>query len=417
MKANSRIVFQKGNSWMPLAVAALGCLRLADHAAFGQGVVVSPPEYSITPPALREVEATNEMEVFTPSASVGDPLVRLGPVSVRPHVLYRFMYGDGIPSAPGSRVSTTIQNFSPGLLLGIYDHWSIDYTPTWTFYSSRDFKNTLNHDVRLLGGGSYENWTFGLSQGYSLTSEPLIETGTQTEQETFLTGLSASYRFNSKMWVDLGVNQTIASTEGFNSYREWSTSDWLNYEFYPRLNAGLGLELGYVDMDIGPNMLYERYLGRVQWRATDKVSFRVSGGVEDRQFLDSPQSDELSPIAGLSVQYEPFDVTRISVNVDNTVTPSYVTTGSTETTSVMGDLNQRLLGFLFLDLGGGYRRVHYVGSIPRTDDFYVFNARLSCSFLKRGRAAAFYQYSKNDSTDTDFSYNSNQVGFELGYYY
>jgi hypothetical protein len=348
---------------------------------------------------------------------MSDPLVKLGPVSVRPHALYRFMYGDGIPAGGLNRVHTTIQDFSPGLLLGLYDHWSLDYTPTWSFYSSRAFKNVLNHDVRLLGGASYENWTFGLSQDYSLTSEPLVETGTQTELENFSTGLAASYRFNSKMWVDLGVNQTIVSTEGFNSYREWSTPDWLNYEFHPRLNAGLGLELGYVDMDIGPNMLYERYLGRVQWRATDKVSFRVSGGVEDRQFLDSNQGDELSPIAGVAVQYEPFDVTRLSLNVDNTVTPAYVTSGSTETTAIMGDLNQRLLGFLFLDLGGGYRRVRYVGSAPRTDDFYVFNARLSCNFLKRGRAAAFYQYSKNDSTEADFSFNSNQVGFELGFYY
>jgi uncharacterized protein (PEP-CTERM system associated) len=197
----------------------------------------------------------------------------------------------------------------------------------------------------------------------------------------------------------------------------FTSPDWLNYEFWTRLNAAIGLELGYADMDVGANMFYQRYLARVQWRATDKVSFRLSGGVEDRQFLDSNQSDEISPIVGVSVQYEPFEVTRLSLNVDNIVTPSYATSGSTETTAIMGNLNQRLLGFLFLDLGGGYRTVKYVGSAPRTDDFYVFNARLSCMFLKRGHASAFYQYSDNASSDSGFSFNSNQVGFEMGFYY
>jgi Putative beta-barrel porin 2 len=422
MKANSRIVFQKGLRRMPLPAAALCCFAVANHAALGQSVLVSAPQYSITPPALREAEATNEMEVFTPpegtAASQDNPLVQLGPVAVRPHVLYRFMYGDGIPAGGASHVSTTIQDFSPGLLLGFFEHWSLDYTPTWRFYSSRAFNDTLDHNVRLTGGAAFENWTFGLFQGYSFSSAPLIETGTQTDLESFTTGLGASYHFNSKMWLDLGVNQNLVSAEGFNSYSEWSTSDWINYEFWPRLNAAAGLELGYANMDIGSDMLYERYLGRVQWRAADKVSFRLSGGVEDRQFLDSNQGDEISPIVGFSVQYEPLEVTRLSLNVDQTVTPSYVTSGSTKTTAIMADLNQRLLGFLYLDLGGGYHTVKYVGgTAPRTDDFYVFNARLSCSFLKRGRAAVFYQYSDNASSQADFSFNSNQVGFELGFYY
>ena len=100
-----------------------------------------------------------------------------------------------------------------------------------------------------------------------------------------------------------------------------------------------------------------------------------------------------------------------------------------ESTSVTTDLNQRLLGRLFLDLSGGYTSSSYNASVvgtstSRNDDTYTFNARLTCPFPKRGTVSVFYQYSKNTSSQTGFaasssafSFSSSQIGFEIGYSY
>jgi uncharacterized protein (PEP-CTERM system associated) len=105
--------------------------------------------------------------------------------------------------------------------------------------------------------------------------------------------------------------------------------------------------------------------------------------------------------------------------VDVSVWTNSVQSQVTETTSVTADLNQRLLGRLYLDLQGGYNTVNYVASsgttTGRTDDYYTFNARLKLQFLKRATATIFYQYSDNSSTLAAYTFSSNQTGIELGY--
>jgi len=403
----------------------LGLLTLGRDVE-AQSVLAPTPEFSITPPAVVQYQANSQMEVFSPPDIVthpDEPPLRWGPVTLRPHAFYRFLYGTGLLAAGTNHVDSTIQEFSPGLLFGIGSHWTLDYTPTWRFYSSDQFRNTLDHNVRLIGGTEYEDWFFGLSQTYDRSSQTLIETGTQTDQQTYSTTLNASYQFNSKMSLDAAVNQNISSAEQFQNSIEWSTSDWLNYQFWPRLNAGLGVTFGYVDVETGSDMTYERFQGRINWRATDKFSLQVHGGMEARQFLGIDADGVLNPVVGGVIQYQPFDFTRLSLNVDRAVATSLLTTNSqsqlTESTSFTGHLNQRLFKKVYLDLDGGYHTVTYVAATTaatdRKDDYYTFNARLSYPFLKRGTVAAFYQYSDNSSTIESFTYSSSQVGFEVGY--
>src|SRR5262245_40738190 len=194
------------------------------------------PQYSITPPAMLPY-TTNELQVFSSEGTVPPleqkPLAQWGPVSVRPHVFYRFLYGDSIPTATTNFAATYINEISPGILLGLGNHWSLDYTPTLRYYSSSQFRDTLDHYVRLTGGTAYKDWILSLSQSYQSSSQPLVETGTQTEQQTFATSLRGSYQINTKMALDLELMQNIVDTDEFTSYKEWSTLDWLHYQFWP----------------------------------------------------------------------------------------------------------------------------------------------------------------------------------------
>ncbi|HZQ45434.1 MAG TPA: hypothetical protein VFC07_00360, partial [Verrucomicrobiae bacterium] len=94
----------------------------------------------------------------------------------------------------------------------------------------------------------------------------------------------------------------------------------------------------------------------------------------------------------------------------------------TETTSVSASMNQQLLKRLNLTVGAGYGRSNYRASTNtptagtgRTDNYYSLNLRLGTTFLQRGTASIFYQYSHNPSTEPGFSFSSSQTGFELGY--
>jgi hypothetical protein len=427
MKKNSRgriaFIGRRKNS-LHLAQVTLASLFGLAASAGAQQVVVQPPSVSVTPPAVLEAPPS-EMQVFSsenPIASFPEEVqpLQLGPVTLRPHVFYQFLYGTGIQSAPGQQHDSIIQSFAPGMLLVLTPRWTLDYTPTFNFYSDKSFQNNVGQSVTLTGGASYETWTFGLSQNFTYSSSPQVQTGTQTGQSDYVTALTASCPLNSKMSVDLGLNQDFNFPSGFQTSKSWSTLDWLNYEFWPWLTSGVGAGLGYVNAS--PNMVFEQLQGRVGWRATDKISFQVSGGAEFTQVTDDSSDPLANPIVAAAIQYQPFDQTKLTVGASRVVSPSYYENQIAVVTSVNADLQQRLLGKLFLNVGAGYNWNNYTSlssgvADQSAADYYSINVQLSAAFLKRGTAAVFYNYSDNSTAQSGLSYASSQIGFNIGYRY
>lgn len=377
------------------------------------------------------------MQVFAPSETgphfSGNTVpLEWGPVVMHPHLNYSFSYGNGVQSSPGQQQDTIVQQFSPGVLFNLGSHWTMDYTPTLNFYSDSHFRDTVDHSVNLGWGGAYGDWFIGVSQSYASSSDPRVETGAQTDQETYGTGINASHQFNDKVSLDVGLSQNLSYVgnggsatnlpQNLANSRSWSTMEWLNYQFWPRLSVGVGAGGGYTVQDGSPDSVNEQYQGRVNWRATDKVSFMLSGGLQDQQYLSGGTSDLVTPIFSATIQYQPFEQTRFSVSASRTVSPSYFQGQTTENTGITGGVNQRLLGKLYLDLSGGYSTTRYVSTVTgpsagRDDNSYSFSARLSCPVLKRGKFSVFYQYGDNASSQSGFGYASSQVGFEIGYQY
>ena len=357
-------------------------------------------------------------------------LYQWGPVGFRPSISYSFTRATGVQATPGQSSASTVQSVSPNFLFLIGKHFSLDYTPNWTFYSSSQLQDSLNHSATLSWGTSYEDWTMGFSQGYTRSDTAQIQTGAQTSQEGYSTAINASYQFNSKISLNMGVNQNFNyiqnganTTTLYGNYansKAWSTMEWLNWQFWPRLNAGIGVGGGYTSQQGSPDSVNEEYQARVNWRATDKVSFSLNGGLEDQQYLSGGAGALLTPIFGATIQYQPFDQTALSLNASRSVSPSYFQNQSTESTSLTVGLSQRLLQQFNLALTGGYSTVNYVAttsgvSAGRTDDTYSFSASLSHSLTKRGTISMSYSYSENRSGVSGFSFSSEQIGVQVGY--
>jgi Putative beta-barrel porin 2 len=403
-------------------LATLAGFFVLSETAKAQQVVAPPPSISVTPPAM---QAPGEFQVFSPENPLSTLLDKVqplqwGPVTLRPHVFYQFTYGTGILSNTNQANDTVIQSFAPGVLFVLSPHWTLDYTPTFTFYSDKDFKDTVGQSITLTGGATYNEWVFGLSQNFNYSSSPQVQTGTQTSQYTYATALTASYPLNSKMSVDLGLDQNLSFPTGFQRSLQWSTMDWVNYEFWPRLIAGVGAGMGYIDST--PNSVFEQFQGRLNWRATDKISFEISGGVQISQFTDGGAAPLVNPLFGASIQYQPFEHTQISLNANETVNTSYYQNQVNVTTSVGANLSQRLLEKFYLSVGGSYNWNNYDSAATGvaanvSQDYYSANVSLSTTIFKRVSASIFYSYSDNSTTQNGLAFNSHQVGFNIGYQY
>src|ERR1700722_20045129 len=312
MKIKKQIaVCVRKNIW----ILSLIGLLLLNRAAQAQQVIMSPPPSYTNQPVWQQTQ-TNEFQVFAPeepgaAPQQGQPF-QYGPLIARPHLSYQFIYATGIQSSPGTNQNTVINEFSPGILFDLGTHWTLDYTPTLIYYQNHNFKNEFNNAATLTGATSYEDWALGLSQSYSSSSSPEAETGTQTDQQTYSTALTASYAFNSKFSLDMSVSQDFSfvdnafgSTNAVNNSqdtRDWATMEWLNYTFWPRLNSGIVAGAGYANVNTGPDQTDKQLQGRVNWRTTDKISFEVNAGFEDIQFLASGMSDLLNPTFGAAIQ-------------------------------------------------------------------------------------------------------------------
>jgi hypothetical protein len=400
------------------------------HRVYSQQVLAPPPaEFAAKTNTIATLWGTNQFEQTEVSRSDETTIRRLwdlGPLHLHPHIFYSLSYGNGLQSQPGNQSTSFINTLSPGMAVDIGSHWHLDYTPTLRYYSSRQFSDSLGHSVSLTWGTILGDWKLGASQSYAKSSEPLIETGSQTTTETYGTVLSTAYQLNSKTSVEFSANQdfrfanSVSTNQPLTDSKTWTATATANYQLAPALSIGPSLTFAFDNLKFGSDMTSEQFQGQFLWRPGPKLTWVGRGGLEIRQFLDSTESDLLTPVAALSFSYRLFEATTFSFAANRTVTPSYFENQLTETYSLNPGLRQRLLHRLYLDVTGGYTTTTYrmtsAGkSAKREDDYATFNIRLSCPFLQHGSASVFYNWSDNISSQPGFGYNSDQVGLELSY--
>ena len=400
-------------------------------AAMAQSIIAPPPpSYSgsmVPDPLAERGPGESDADIVEATLYGGASTLQWGIAHLHPRFLYRLLYGTGLQSTPGEDEATLINEITPGMFLKIGKHWMLDYAPTLRFYTEKNLEDTVNHIVSLSGGTTYHDWSFGLGQRYSSTSDPTVQTGTQTDEETFATDLSAVWAINNQLALQLGVGQNFrfldesAATPGLQTdARSWNTTDWLRYMWVPGLTTGIGIGLGYDDVGTGSDMTSEQLLAQVSWRVQQRLTLYVSGGAEFRQYLDSDADASITPILNASADYILFEQTRLNLGVSHSTSPSYFESQTTESTQLSLGIRQRLLGVLELTMDGGYRTYSYASTevtdtVLREDDGFFFTARLSRPVLKRGTIALMYSHSENSSDSGGYDYNSDQVALEFGY--
>jgi hypothetical protein len=396
-------------------LAMIGVFGLAVSAP-GQSVstVVSAPD--APPPNLQSSPAPG---LTTPAIA---PL-QWGIVGVYPHAFYRVTRSDGIQTRPGQQTTTTISTASAGLRFGIGRRWTADYTPTWTMYSSPSFRDTVDHRVSINGQASFTDGDLSFSQRYTIDNSPRIETGRQTREEISMTSLSSNYRLGQRSRLEVSLRQELRYIESAPNSYQWTMRDWYHYQVSNRVDAAIGVAVGYVAVEPGTDMVFTRPEARVGWRPTNKLGFDVHAGAENRRFRKSGAARLNSPTYGASAFYQPFPFTTLSLSGERDVRASYFAGAVNQRTSWSLGLNQRLLQRFNFNAAASRGNTRYIPAgqsvivVVREDTSNTYSFRLSTSFLRRGTAGVVYQRTRNESDAAAFAFSSDQYGLEIGYSY
>jgi len=406
----------------PIATFALRLTCAALAAAAVEVMCVNASAQSVVAPPPPAPDAS----VLTPGAS-GEVLktpqtapIQWGDVGVRPHIFYRLTYGDGVQFRPGLQEKTAIHSISPGLAFDYGSHWTADYTPTWTFYSNNAFQDSVAHNASLNGTAGFTDGRLDFSERYSRSNEPLIETGRQTRQESSLTSLVANYALGTRSRIEASINYDLRYVDVSPDSREWSTHEWLHYQFTNRVDGAVGLGLGYAAIDPGADMSYVQELARVGWRPLDKIMIDVHAGREQRKFRKAGTPTLSNPNYGAAVTYQPIETTTLSFSTDRAIGVSYFADQATQRTGWSFSFDQRLLEHFHLSGSTGRSKVDYISAASslvtsRADRTTTSSLRLSTSFLRRGTIAVVYLHSHNSSSLPGYTFTSDQTGLEVGY--
>jgi hypothetical protein len=368
--------------------------------------------------------------------SPGTGLALWGPFSVDPHLFYSFTYGSGLEALPGVNSTTTIKTLSPGLLLRMGSHWTLDYSPVLSFYSNPAFRDTTDQHVVLKGSTSYGDWTLSLMQSYINTTDPLVETGTQVEQDVYATALNAAWQMNGHLSLQLGLNQNFRSAQVLSDLHEWETSDWIHYQFERQFGVAIGVTGGYDELNIGPDMPFERFEAGMNFQPGTKLSLNLTGGIEDRQFVQPSAPSLTTPIFSATARYQILDGTSFTVAGNRAVTPSFFGNEVNVITSVIASVRQRIVGKMYFSVNGSYVLESFTSIVPgplppsdaggqtttdlvetRSDTRTSVKFSLSTTFRSRLTASIFYLLSDNQSSQANFSYSGNQAGLLLNYHF
>jgi hypothetical protein len=349
------------------------------------------------------------------------------------------VYDDNISLAPNNTLHDFYTRIGAVLTLSFGDTTLREenfleafYEPDFLIFADHSNFDNVQHVAYLAGQYRFSRLTLGVAQKIQLAETGdsqlpgftgtivngvNIDTGGRRHIDTYTTHLSATYELTGKTYLSsAGDYERIDYSGTLTDSQRISGNIFLNYQYSPKLVAGLGVTAGR-DLLVEPNsdQTFEQANLRTSYNPTDKLTTSLSVGVEFRQF-DTDSREFVSPIFDLNTTYTPFDGTSISIDASRgTENSAIMHDQDYNSTQVQLTAKQRLFQRVVVSLIAGYQNLDYFGgSTPgvgtRGDNYYFLEPSIDIRITNFWYAGAFFVYRQNSSNLSNFSFDDTQVG-------
>ena len=305
------------------------------------------------------------------------------------------------------------------------------YQPDILLFFNRSEFDSFQHIIRFDAQSSLGRLRLGLSENAQFLNGTDVNQASNTgafinavnldvrgrpNVNLFDTQLTASYDLTGKTFLSGGADWSVNDYEHYISSETVSGNLFVNYAYGPKLVIGLGGLIGteFIDQPT-PDQNFEQVNLRTSYELTGKLLSHASMGIEFRQ-LGAGQSDNVSPVFDLGIDYTPFDGTIFSLTGSRRNTNSASLAGQDfSSTELIASLRQRLLQRFFLSLTGGYQNEAYFGATGfidsnREDNYYFIQPAIDVRITRFWYAGGYYLHRKNDSSASIFGFEETQAG-------
>lgn len=332
----------------------------------------------------------------------------------------RWLYTDHLLSGPGNSTATSVYTIAPSFSAFLGSNFSANYTLSADYYSGGQFHDTIGHNARLGYVYSRPEWSFNANESVSISDSPLVETGQQTKQTSYVTSLGVAKPITNKVSVTADGSYSISQASSFNSDRSLSSMAWIRYQAIPPLSLRVGSGLGRSTVGTGANSRSVQTQIGCTLSLGRKLDLDASYGVEKRSYDNSPQGDSSSPIYTINLNYRPFEPTAISLTGSRSTSGSLLQSQAVNRETRAANLNQRILGHFHLTLGYDESTSTYIPtaatqSVSRRDRSTGYDIGISTAIRTRSTLSFNYRYALNNSDAAGFDYSSSQYSATFTY--
>jgi Putative beta-barrel porin 2 len=355
--------------------------------------------------------------------------ILFGPIDIRPKMDFNVMYDDNITISNTNRKADFQYTLSPGVLFGLGDYLqkeanyvTLEYIPSLILFNHFSTFNTLDQHLRAEGQYSLARLKLGPYFEYDKTSGPNRDIGGRVSSEIYATGILTNYRISEKTSIDVNADLTFSHYQHQIGSKELVNHDWLNYSLTPKVIVGLGGAFGVLQPENGGTQNYQQALFKAQFVSTAKLTFNGNAGLEFREF---PNGTKVTPVFGLSADYQAFPATKLSISGSRNVTNSSLAGGDNYTaTRVAVAIRQHLIGDYFLGFEVGYENDAYSQATgtttgfaqtiaARQDNYFFIHPGVTYRLKDWADISLSYFYRDNESNIPANAFRDNQVALDL----
>jgi hypothetical protein len=292
----------------------------------------------------------------------------------------------------------------------------LNCVPTFRFYNENDQYNAIDQLAEFTGVYSFARLILALDQDYVKSQETSFDVVAFVTSQIFTTRLTSLYELNDRMSVEVNgrYRNTSYDDPRYTDSRQWENQNWLNRQLTGKINVGLGVTLGYWDVERSGSQTYEQAEVRAIYRFAEKMDLTAAVGGNWQQYSGGVPTTWY-PIFRIAARYRPVEATEFQVEAHqfqqvsaSALAQNYNTIGFS------GSVRRRLIDKWFATAGGGYGIADYYATLPgippaASSTYYSVRVGVDYEFTERWTAGAFYQFQSNAS-DVLNSYTDNQVG-------
>jgi len=352
------------------------------------------------------------------------PILLTGNWSVKPHLSIGTFYDGNVFLRSQNTQSDIITRVAPGITMRLGDSDSMfylmaDYTVGFNAYLTNSSLSTIDQDGRAQLQWSLPKTTIGLTLEVSTDVGQDVDLGDRVRQDIYFAGVTTHYAFGEKTSFDFDADYTRSDYQGFISSSQWAGDLFMNYQYSPKTQVGLGGGLGYLIVPGSPSQLFEQANVRATYKATGKLTFIGEAGSEFRQYR-SGKGDTLTPVFMIEAAWAAREGTTLDLSARRTVYASALLYDQDYTsTSVDFSVTQRITDYVDVSLGAGYVNADYTSTsasvnATRTDNYFYIRPAVEWKALDWLSVGIFYQYSQDLSNGGDAnSFTRDQAGVDL----